>query len=230
MGTLDGWTVAFDLDGTLVETAPDLLRALGETLDHAGLAHGDLGGYRMFVGHGARALVERASAHLGVTHAADRLSELTEYFVERYAADIARYSRPYDGVEDALTLLAAEGATLSVCTNKRTGLSVQLLTELGLIGRFAAVVGADSVPARKPDPGHVAAAVEGAGGVLARSVMVGDSATDVAAAKAAGVPSIAMSFGYSDAPVETLGADLVLNAFADVPAAVAALVAKAGGR
>lgn len=230
MGLLDGWTVAFDLDGTLVETAPDLLRALGETLAHAGVPHGDLGSYRAFVGHGARALVERASAHVGVVHAPERLSELTEHFVERYAADIARYSRPYDGVEDALALLAGEGARLSVCTNKRTGLSVQLLTELGLIDRFAAVVGADSVPARKPDPGHVAAAVTGAGGVLVRSVMVGDSATDVAAAKAAGVPSIAMSFGYSDVPVETLGADVVLDAFADVPAAVAALAAKESGR
>lgn len=227
MGLLDGWTVAFDLDGTLVETAPDLLRALGETLEHAGVPHGDLGSYRAFVGHGARALVERASAHVGVVHDAERLSDLTEHFVTRYAADIARYSRPYDGVEEALTLLAAEGAALTVCTNKRTGLSVQLLTELGLIGRFAAVVGADSVPARKPDPGHVAAAVAGAGGVIARSVMVGDSATDVAAARAAGVPSIAMTFGYSDVPVETLGADIVLSAFADVPGAVARLVAKA---
>lgn len=227
MGTLDGWTIAFDLDGTLVDTAPDLLRALGETLDHAGLAHGDLGIYRAFVGHGARALVERASAALGVTHEPARLDGLTEHFVARYAADIARRSRPFDGVEDALAVLAAQGARLSVCTNKRTGLSVQLLTELGLINRFGAVVGADSVPARKPDAGHVAAAVHGVGGVLSRSMLVGDSATDVAAAKAAGVPSIAMSFGYADGPVAELGADIVLDAFADLPAAVAALAARA---
>lgn len=215
-GELADATVVFDLDGTLVDSAPDLVRALNQTLDLEGLPRVKLETMRTMVGQGARVLIERAAALHGVTYATPRLDQLTQEFVGFYAADIARESAPFPGVVEALEALSSMGATLSVCTNKRTALSVQLLDALGLAHHFAAIVGADAVTDRKPHPDHFRAAVERSGGRVGRSLMVGDTVADVASARAAGAPVAVVAFGYSDVSVEKLGADVLLHRFSEL--------------
>jgi phosphoglycolate phosphatase len=168
---------------------------------------------RHLVGQGARALIERAAAHAGASFGQDRLQQLTNEFIGFYKADIAGRSTPFPGVTDALDQLAALGAKFSVCTNKRTDLSQQLLDALGLSVRFSAIVGADAVANRKPHPDHYRAAVERAGGVVRRSVMVGDTSADVAAARAAAAPVVVVRFGYCDGGADSLGADIVLDRY-----------------
>lgn len=224
-GELADATIVFDLDGTLVDTAPDLVRALNETMDLEGLPRVKIETVRDLIGHGARVLIERASALHGVTFSATRLDELTTEFVSFYAADIARESRPFDGVLDALDVLAGLGAKLAVCTNKRTALSVQLLNALNMSDRFSAIVGADAVAERKPHPDHYRAAVARAGGVVRRSVMVGDGAADVASARGAGAPVCIVSFGYCDVGAERLGADVLLHRFSELAPACRRLLA-----
>ncbi len=224
-GELADATIVFDLDGTLVDTAPDLVRALNETMDLEGLPRVKLETVRQLVGQGARALIERASALQGVTFSATRLDQLTSEFITFYAADIARESKPFDGVLDALDALSELGAKLAVCTNKRTALSVQLLDALNMSERFSAIVGADAVTDRKPHPDHYRAAVTRAGGVVRRSVMVGDTAADVASARGAGAPVCVVSFGYSYGGAERLGADVLLHRFSELAPACRRLLA-----
>lgn len=224
-GELADATIVFDLDGTLVDTAPDLVRALNETMDLEGLPRVKLETVRQLVGQGARVLIERASALQGVTFSATRLDQLTNEFVGFYAADIARHSKPFDGVLDALDALAGLGAKLAVCTNKRTALSLQLLDALKMSELFSAIVGADAVADRKPHPDHYRAAVTRAGGVIRRSVMVGDTAADVASARGAGAPVCVVSFGYCDAGAERLGADVLLHRFSELAPACRRLLA-----
>ncbi len=224
-GELADATIVFDLDGTLVDTAPDILRALNETMDLEGLPRVKPDTVRNLIGHGARVLLERASAQHGVTFSATRLDELTSEFVSIYAADIARESRPFDGVVEALDTLAGLGAKLAVCTNKRTALSVRLLDALKLSERFSAIVGADAVTDKKPHPDHYRSAVTRAGGVVRRSVMVGDGAADVGAARGAGAPVCIVSFGYSDVGAERLGADVLLHRFSELAPACRRLLA-----
>lgn len=218
-------TIVFDLDGTLVDTAPDIVRALNETLDLEGLPHVPVERARRMIGHGARFTLERASASLGVNFSAERLDQLTKALVDFYRADIARESKPFPGVVEQLDALAAGGAKLSVCTNKRTDLSQQLLDALNLSERFSAIVGADAVTDKKPHPDHYRAAVSRAGGVVRRSVMVGDTAADVASARGAGAPVAVVRFGYCDEDVERLGADALLDRYSDLTPACRRLLA-----
>jgi len=215
-GELADAVIAFDLDGTLVDTAPDILKALNRTLDLEGLPHVKLQAVRTFIGQGARITVERAVALFGVNYSNEKLDELTRALVDFYRADIARESKVFPGLSEALDQLAALGAKFSVCTNKRTELSVQLLDALNLSSRFSAIVGAEAVTHRKPHPEHYRAAVERAGGVVRRSVMVGDTTSDVAAARAAGAPVIVVRFGYCDGGADSLGADVVLDRYSDL--------------
>lgn len=224
-GELADATIVFDLDGTLVDTAPDLVRALNETLDIEGLPHVALAKVRKMIGSGARALIERGAALSGVAYSPERLDQLTKAFIDFYRADIARESAPFPGVAAALDNLAAAGARLSVCTNKRTDLSQQLLDAVGLSQRFSAIVGADAVANRKPHPEHFRAAVTRAGGAVRRSVMVGDTAADVASAKAAGAPVALVRFGYAEEALERLGADALFDRYADLPAVCRRLLA-----
>lgn len=224
-GDLADTVIAFDLDGTLADTAPDILRALNETLDLEGLAHLKLRAVHAMIGQGSRALIEHASVAAGAQFSSERLSQLTEAFTAFYRASIALESRLYPGVPEALSDLAYAGAKLAVCTNKRTDLSVLLLQRLGIAERFSAIVGADAVSERKPHPEHYRATVSRAGGIVRRSLMVGDSGADIAAARAAGAPAIAVSFGYGDGGAESLGADRVVSRYVDLPAACRALLA-----
>jgi phosphoglycolate phosphatase len=222
---LNDVVIAFDLDGTLVDTAPDLIGALNAILEEERLAPAPAEGARKLVGQGALALLQRGFALGGRAWDADREAALVDRFVAVYFERITRESRPFPGAEAALEELAAEGARLVVCTNKRTDLSTALLARLGLLDRFEAVVGADLAPAPKPDARHLRMAVERAGGRIERALMVGDSASDIGAALNAGVRSVAVSFGYCDGPVEALGADVVIHDFLDLPGTVPRLLA-----
>jgi len=224
-GELADATSVFDLDGTLIDTAPDLVRALNETFDLEGLPRAKLEVVRLLVGQGARVLIERAAGLSGVTFSAERLDQLTRAFIEFYRADIARHSQPFPGAVEAMDALTALGAKLAICTNKRTDLSVQLLDALGLSQRFSAIVGADAVTQKKPHPEHYQAAVTRAGGTVRRSVMVGDTAADVGTARGAHAPVIAVSFGYCDIGAERLGADVLIDRFSELAPACRRLLA-----
>lgn len=222
---LNGATIAFDLDGTLVDTAPDLVGSLNAILAEESLPALPFEEVRLMVGRGARALLERGFAAAGAPLGAEHAPALVQRFIALYLTRIADESAPFPGVVETLTDLKAAGARLVVCTNKLTHLSVALLDATGLTPFFDAVVGADSAPAAKPDGRHVAAAVAAAGGEIARAVMVGDSINDALGARNAGAPSVLVSFGYTEDPVETLGGDLVVHSFLDVPNACITLLA-----
>ncbi len=222
---LAGWTIAFDLDGTLVETAPDLVGALNVVLVEQGMAPAPLTAVRQLVGHGVRGLLTRAYAMAGLTITEARIDELRPRFIEIYRARIAEESRPYPGCLESLADLRARGAKLAVCTNKPEGLARQLLDELDMTGLFDAIIGGDTLPVQKPDPAPLLAAVARAGGDPARAIMVGDASPDVGAAKAAGMPCILFSFGYNDLPVEALGGDVVIDRYDQLAAAIAGIAA-----
>jgi phosphoglycolate phosphatase len=221
--SLKGAVVAFDLDGTLVDTAPDLIGALNQVLGEQGLPSVPLEAARHLVGHGVRALLERGFAEAGRTLSAETSPPLVERFIEVYFGRIAEESRPFDGVEAALDELLAAEARLAVCTNKRTDLSVALLDALGLTSRFQAVIGAD-LARQKPDPALLYLAIQRAGGAPARALFVGDSRVDLQTARAAGVPIVGVSFGMSDPPLTAQDVDAFIDRYADLPQAVRRLL------
>lgn len=220
--------VLFDLDGTLVDSAPDLGRALNLLLEGKGLPPLPLETVRPLVGRGARWLLSHGFEKAGAPPPDEgRLDALLAEFLVIYNRDIAMLSVPFPGVAGALAGLRDGGALLAVCTNKREASAGRLLATLGLLRFFEVVLGGDSVPARKPAPGHLTAAVAALGAV--RAVMVGDTVLDVEAAKAAGIPVIAVAWGYSEIPAQALGADAVAAGFGDVPVLAAKLLAARGG-
>src|SRR5436190_17598636 len=225
---LKGAVIAFDLDGTLVDTAPDLIGTLNHLLAEEGLPDLPLTEARPFIGHGARWLIERGFQAAGQTLHPARLQSLFDRFIPHYLGRIGQESLPFPGCMAALDALRAAGATLAVCTNKPTTLSVALLEALGLAGRFAAIVGPDRAPAAKPDPRHLETAVAAAGGTLARAILVGDSATDVGAARAAKAGLILVSFGYIATPAAELDHDLLIHHFDQLPAACVRLLDACG--
>ncbi len=225
LANLAGATIALDLDGALVDTAPDLVDTLNVVLGAEGVAPLAMETARTMIGAGARALIARGFAAAGQPLPEARLNELFERFVTHYRAHIADRSRAFPGVPEALDALAGAGARLAVCTNKRTDLAVALLEALDLAERFDAIVGADLVPAGKPDPGHLIAAIGRAGGRRDRAVMVGDSVSDARAARAAAIPLVLVSFGYTDIPARDLGPDILIDHFDQLPGACARLIA-----
>lgn len=202
--------VAFDLDGTLADTAPDLAAALNHVLGVFGRPGVPPQSVRHLVGHGARALLRRGFAATG-----ESSEELVEQgypvFIDFYAAHICDGTRPYPGVEQALDALKAAGARIAICTNKPEKLTDELIGALGWTDRFDAIVGADTLSVRKPDPAPLFEAIARAGG--GKAAFVGDSITDADTARAARLPFVAVSFGFSDRPVEALGADAVIDHF-----------------
>jgi phosphoglycolate phosphatase len=216
---LAGAVIAFDLDGTLVDTAPDLIGTLNVLLAQEGLAGVPLDHARPFIGRGARWMIERGFQAAGAHLTADRLQALFDRFLVHYAAHIADESRPFPGCVTALEVLKDAGAKLVVCTNKLTGLSQALVDALDLTRLFDAVIGADAAPAIKPDPRHLLTAIAAAGGAPERAIMVGDAATDAGAARAARVPLVLVSFGYTDTPAADLKPDVLIDHFDALPAA-----------
>jgi len=227
---LDGAVVAFDLDGTLVDTAPDLIGTLNVLLKEEGLPALPLDDARPFIGRGARWMIERGFEAAGQHLHPARLQPLFERFIAHYQDHIADESRPFPGCEAALDALKARGAKLCVCTNKLTGLSERLLAAVGIIDRFEAVIGADSAPAIKPDPRHLQAAVDAVGGDMARAILVGDAATDAGAAKAAKAGLILVSFGYTEIPAADLDPDILIHSFDELPEACVRLLGACGDR
>lgn len=211
--------IVFDLDGTLLDTAPDLLAALNVVLAEEGLAPLERTAVRYNFGHGARALIVEGLRLHGRPVAEERIEAMTRRFLDVYAGASAVETRPYPGLHAALDRFAARGFRFAVCTNKRAALAGPLLAALGLSARFDAVVGGDSLPVRKPHPDHVIGTIAAAGGDPRRAVMVGDSDADVAAARGAGVPVVAVSFGYTE-DVAALSPDAVIDHFDHLDAAV----------
>jgi phosphoglycolate phosphatase len=215
------YTLVFDLDGTLVETAPDLIASVNHVLRLEGVAPVEPDLIRSEISHGAARMLKKAFQIR--RHAIDdrdvmRLYE-TEY-LPHYAANIAVLSRPYPGLVTALGEAAQRGAKLAVCTNKWEGLSRQLLTALGLDQHFAAIAGRDTFPVFKPHPDHLLGAIRLAGGDPSRAVMIGDSDTDIQTARAASIPVIAVTFGYTDVPVHELGPDAIIDHYDGLIAAI----------
>jgi phosphoglycolate phosphatase len=202
--------VAFDLDGTLADTAPDLTTALNHALGRLGRPPVPAESVRHMVGHGARALLQKGLAATG-----DCSEALVEtgfpLFLDYYEAHIADGTRAFDGLEAALDELADRGVRLAICTNKLESLSRRLVAALGWDARFASLVGGDTLPVRKPDPAPLLEAIARAGG--GRAAFVGDSITDTDTARAAAIPCVAVSFGFSDRPPQQLGAGALIDHF-----------------
>ena len=217
---LEGWTIAFDLDGTLVDSAPDLIGTLNRLLVEEGLAPVAMEEAQKLIGSGARALLVHGFEAAGASVERAESDELFQRFLTDYTAHIAAGSQPFEGVVETLERLTERGALLVVATNKRSDLSELLLQKLDLARHFAAIVGPDRVSARKPSGAHLKEAVAQAGGDPERAIMVGDAAPDAGAARDAGMPCILTTFGYTPVPVETLGGDVLIDAFEDVEEAI----------
>jgi len=214
-------TIVFDLDGTLIDTAPDLAAALNAALIGERLPEVSLDDVRHMVGRGARVLIERAMAAHGVTLTEPRAKDLMQHFLVHYEANIAATSRPFDGVVPQVRALADKGHRIGICTNKPVALSHKLLAELGLTSLFPVVLGADSRSYRKPDPRHLFDTIAELRGNPEDAAMVGDSETDSLTAQAAGIPCILVTFGYTEKPVGDLGATAIIDHYRDLPAALA---------
>jgi phosphoglycolate phosphatase len=223
-------TLVFDLDGTLVDTAHDLIGALNAALASEGVPAVPEAMVGHLVGNGAKVMIERGLAHHRVAAGSAQIDRLIQFFLAHYAENVAVASRPYPGVLAALDRFAAAGWTFAVCTNKHEALSKRLLTELGLIDRIAALTGGDTFAYKKPDPRHILSTIAKAGGTADDAIMVGDSRSDIDAAKAAGIPVVAVTFGYTDTPVAKLGPDVIIDHFDELWDAVEAIRARPAKR
>jgi phosphoglycolate phosphatase len=212
---LSSATIVFDLDGTLVDTAPDLAAAANHVLGLIGLAPVSPAELHPYIGNGSRAMIEAGLRLHGVAKAQDEVDRLHALFFPYYAANIAVLSRPFAGAVELLDALLHAGATLAVCTNKFESLSKSLLQQLGLERRFAAIAGRDTFTVFKPAPGHLTGTIAMAGGRSDRAVMVGDGEVDFATAAAAGVPSIGVTFGYAPRPVRELAPTAVIDHYCE---------------
>jgi phosphoglycolate phosphatase len=217
-------TLVFDLDGTLIDTAPDLIDTLNVVFAREGLPPVDYATARNLIGGGAKAMIARGLEADGATAVPAKLEQMFNDFIAYYSAHIADHSQPFPGLIDALDVLAARGFQFAVCTNKLEQLSLLLLGKLKLADRFKAICGQDTFRIQKPDPEILRRTIAAAAGSLQHSIMIGDSATDIRTARAAGIPVIAVDFGYSESPVAEFGPDRVISHFAELPAAVAAFI------
>jgi phosphoglycolate phosphatase len=214
-GSMSDILLVFDLDGTLVDSVPDLANALNEVLHEHG--YGPLSDAEVapMVGDGVPPLVARAFEARGGS-AAEAIEALPRY-IKIYEANATNLTRPYPGVPETLSLLRRRGYRTAVCTNKLQHASETVLTGLDLAGLFDAVAGGDRYPVKKPDKGHLLTLIAELGGRPERAVMIGDSENDAAVAHAAAVPLVMMRYGYARVDPATLGADAVLDHFAELP-------------
>ena len=222
--TLIPATLIIDLDGTLVDTVADLARALNQLLATQDLPRLPEGTVRKLVGRGVGRLVEWGLEAAGGRPDGQQLPELVQAFKDIYERDPASHSRPYDGVIETLDRWRGEAHTLAVCTNKPQSPSEAILRDLALTPYFAAVAGGDRFAVRKPEAGHLTGTIELAGGDPARCVMIGDSITDLDAARAAGIPIVLVDYGYTATPAAELGADAVVSSFTQIPAVLPGLL------
>jgi phosphoglycolate phosphatase len=219
-------TVVFDLDGTLVDTAPDLVESLNVVFQRERLPALDYAEARNLIGGGARKMIEAGLQLQGDPARPDDVDRMFGVFVEYYAAHVADRSQPFPGLDRALDTLQARDCRFAVCTNKLEALSRQLLEVLGLSHRFEAICGQDTFRIQKPDPEILIRTIAAADGDPRRAVMIGDSGTDIATARAAGIPIVAVDFGYSETPVAELKPDRLISHFDQLEKAVMDLAAK----
>jgi phosphoglycolate phosphatase len=212
-------TVIFDLDGTMVDTRGDLIAAANHTLALAGVGPVEEAVIEPGVAYGSRPMIVAAMQSLGLEPPAEELARLVGEFIDYYGKHIAVHSRPFPGFTRSAEALIAEGARLGICTNKREHLAKRLIAELRLDDLFAAIIGAETLPVRKPDGRHILGTIEAAGGDPARAVMIGDSLADAGAARDAKVPFIAVSFGYGE-PVPVLEPDAIIDHFDELIPAI----------
>jgi len=220
-------SVIFDLDGTLVDTAPDLCQSLNFVLHNAGLKTFRIDEMRPHVGQGAKGLISRALSVMNVSIEADQLELWTQDFIDYYREHIADLSQPFPGLQPMLSRLAARRVKMGICTNKREELSYLLLDKLDLTRYFPIILGADSLPVRKPQPQHLLQTIEDLAGAPGNAIFVGDSETDTKTAKAAGIPIIGVTFGYSETAIHDLEPDHVIEHFDQLECAIEALAARA---
>jgi phosphoglycolate phosphatase len=206
-------TIVFDLDGTLADTVHDLIPVLNRTTASVGLAAIPASDVGHVVGHGARAMIRRAFEYHHTALTDDVQDSLLAVFLDDYAENLAVHSVLFPGALAAVDALIADGWICAVCTNKMERFARDLLDRLGVADRFATVTGGDTFNVRKPDPFHLQETIRLAGGDPANAVMVGDTITDIATAKAAKLPVIAVDFGYSEQHVSTLEPDVIISHF-----------------
>jgi phosphoglycolate phosphatase len=205
--------LVFDLDGTMVDTATDLIAALNDTMAADGLAPIPVTEVGHLVGSGGRVMIERGLKFHGIEPASRDIDDLQARFVTHYGRAMPGSSQPYPGLLAAMDRFAAAGWQFAVCTNKTEALARRLLDALALSGRFAAICGGDTFAVRKPEAGHLLGTIARAGGDAGAAIMVGDSRADIEAAKNGGVPVVAVTFGYSDKPVAEYEPDAVIDHF-----------------
>ena len=216
--------LVFDLDGTLIDTAPDLVETLNVIFAREGLPPVPFAKARKLIGGGARAMIVRGVEAESRVLSPTQIERLLDEFIAYYTEHIADRSRPFPGLTETLDTLAQQGHRFAVCTNKLERLSVQLLQRLDLASRFAVICGQDTFGVQKPDPDVLRRTVLAAGGSPERAIMIGDSETDVRTAKSAGIPIVAVDFGYTERPVAEFRPDRIISHFAELPPALAALL------
>jgi phosphoglycolate phosphatase len=210
--------LVFDLDGTLVDSVPDLRAAVNEMLRERGSRQLSLSEVKHLVGDGAPALVARALAASGADPAG--VSDALARFLEIYEANAVRLSRPYPDVRETLTALRRRGYRAAVCTNKPQRATMAVIEGLGFLPLFDGIAGGDRFSVKKPDPGHLLGLIRELGASVTATAMIGDNENDAAVAHAAGVPLVLMRYGYARVALESLAADALLDHFADLPAAL----------
>ena len=203
--------IIFDLDGTLVDTAPDLLSALNHVLTMVDCPLVDIHTIRNIVGKGAKVMISKGLSLGGIKNHEEQAEILLPDFISFYKDNIAINSRIFDNLIPALDELKSQEAKLGVCTNKQEELAIKLLHEIGLEHYFSTIVGADTFEYRKPDPRHILSTIDRIKGNPQNSVMIGDSITDINAAKAAKIPVIAVPFGYTDIPIYDLNPTAIVD-------------------
>ena len=218
--------IVFDLDGTLIDTAPDLIDTLNVIFAREGLPPVPYEAARNAIGGGAKAMIARGVEAEGRSFSTQKLDQMFADFIAYYSDHVADRSQAFPGLVDLLDALAARGCRFAVCTNKLEQLSVLLLRELKLADRFVAICGQDTFGIQKPDPEILRRTVAAAGGTIQHAVMIGDLNTDIRTARAAGVPVVAVDFGYSERPIAEFGPDRIISHFAELPASIAAILSE----
>lgn len=217
--------IVFDLDGTLIDTAPDLVATLNVVFEREGIPPVPYATARNLIGGGAKAMIVRGIEAEGRTISPQQLDQLFADFIAHYTEHVADHSLPFPGLIEALDALSARGHRFAVCTNKFERQSLLLLNHLRIADRFDVICGQDTFSIKKPDPEVLRRTVEAAGGAMPNAIMIGDSETDILTARAAGIPVIAVDFGYSERPVADYAPDRLISHFAQLPDEIAALAA-----
>lgn len=203
--------IVFDLDGTLIDTAPDLLESLNHVIVSDGLPPVDQQKLRKFVGFGGRVMIQNAYDDVSKHLEDQKLDLLLADFIAHYTANMPGLSQPYPGLLTALDSLKQAGCNFAICTNKTEMLSKQLMDALSMAHQFEAICGQDTFPVRKPHPDHLLKTIEMAGGDRQNAIMIGDTPTDFATAKGASIPLVAVDFGYCDEPVSKYEPDKIIS-------------------